>query len=74
MNDDGDLPVSEPSVTENEDHSEDETQVEVSDPVTERARDMVRDQLRRRLTSQQPRSTRYGPEPSLEEEEGMQSS
>ena len=47
--------------------------MEVSDPVTERARDMVRDQLRRRLTSQRTRSTQYGPEPSLEEEEGMQS-
>ena len=29
MNDDGDPPVSEPSVTENEDHSEEETQGEV---------------------------------------------
>ena len=73
VNDDGDLPVSEPSVTENEDQSEDETQVEVSDLVTERARDIVRDQLRRRLTSKQPPSTRYGPEPSIEEEERMQS-
>ena len=47
INDDGDLPVSEPSVTENEDHSEEEPQVEVSDLVTERSRDMVHDQLRR---------------------------
>ena len=71
MNDDGDLLVSEPSVTENEDQSEDERKWKYKDPVTERARDIVHVQLRRRLTSKQPRGTRYGPEPSLEEEEGM---
>ena len=74
MNDDCDPPVSEPPVTENEDHSENEPQVEESNPVTEKSRGIVHDQLRRRLTSKQPQSTHYGPEPSHEEEEGMQPS
>ena len=56
------------------DHSENEPQVEQSDPLTEKSRGIVHDQLRRRLTSKQPRSTQYGPAPSHDEEEGMQSS
>ena len=74
VNDDDDVPVSEPPITENEDHSENEPHVEESDPVTEKSRGIVHDQLRRRLTSKQPRSTQYGPKPSHELEEGMQSS
>ena len=66
-NDDVDLPVSEPPVTENEDHSEDEPQVEVSHPVTDKSRNIVHDQLRPRLTSKQLRSV-----PSPVKEEGKQ--
>ena len=52
MNDDGDLPVSEPLVSE--DHSEYGTQVEEPDLVTDESPEVERDQLRRRLTSKQP--------------------
>ena len=45
MNDDGDLPFSEP-VAEKDDHSEDETQVEEPDRVAEESRDVVREPLR----------------------------
>ena len=68
MNDDGDLPFSEP-VAEKDDHSEDETQAEEPDPVTEESRDVVRELLRlpqRRLRSKQP-------PPSVEPEEGVES-
>ena len=69
MNDDGDLPFSEPPVPEKDDHSEDETQVEEPDPVTDESRDVVREPLRvpqRRLKSKQP-------PPSEEAEEGVES-
>ena len=69
MNDDGDLPFSEPSVAEKHDHSEDETSVEEPDPVTEESRDVVRESLRlpqRCLTSKQCPF-------SAEQEEGMES-
>ena len=46
MNDDDDLPFSEPPVAEKDDHSEDETQVEEPDPVSEESRDVVREPLR----------------------------
>ena len=49
VNDDGDLPVSEPPVSENEDHSEYGTQVE-RDLVTDESPEVEREQLRRRLT------------------------
>ena len=38
VNDDGDLPVSEPPVAEAEDHREGEPRVDMSDPVTEKSR------------------------------------
>ena len=57
VNDDGDLPFSEP-VAEKDDHSEDETQVEEPDPVTTKeSRGVVREPSRlpqRRLGSKQP--------------------
>ena len=66
MNDDGDLPFSEPPAAEKDDHSEDEIEVEEPGPDS---RDVVREPLRlpqRRLTSKQP-------PPSAEQEEGMES-
>ena len=54
MNDDADLPLSEPPVAEKDDHSEDETQVEERNPITEESREVVREPLRLpqcRLTS-----------------------
>ena len=73
VNDDGDLPVSEPPVSENEDHNEYGTQVKEPDLVTDESPEVERDQLRRRLTSKQPWSVEYGPEPSLQKEERMES-
>ena len=69
MNDDGDLPFSEPPVAEKDDHSKDETQVEEPEPITDNSRDVVREPLRlpqRRLTSKQP-------PPSAEQKERMES-
>ena len=69
MNDDGDLPFSEPPVSEKDNLSEDETQMEEPDPVTEGSRDVVREPSKhpqRRLRSKQP-------PPSVELEEGVES-
>ena len=69
MNDDGDLPFSEPPVAEKDDHSKDETQVEELEPITDKSQDVVREPLRlpqRRLTSKQP-------PPSAELRERMES-
>ena len=73
VNDDDDPPVSEPPVAENEDHDEGETVVEEPDLVTEESPEVKHDQLRRRLTSKQPRRIQRLPEPSPEEEEGIES-
>ena len=69
MNDDGDLPFSEPPVAQKDDHSEDETQVEEQDPVTKESRDVVREPLR--LTQRGLRSKQ--PPPSVDLEEGVES-
>ena len=54
VNEDGDLNVSEPPASENEDHNEYGTQVTEPDLVTDESPEVERDQLRRRLTSKQP--------------------
>ena len=72
VNDEGDLPVSEPPVAENEGHSENEPKVKESDPVTEKSLHIVHDQLRRRLTSTQSQRIERLPELSLTRRNGIE--